>query len=378
MKFFYIFLIASILVGCNSQNNSWELSNVLNVDLTQQSTTGKRMGITDYYKNVDVMQVHLDDGVLGEINDVLVSDSCIVIVDNRVARLVFVYSLDGKLKYSLKATGKGRGEFISIRDVAADAGKLFIHDSKAGKMLTFNICSGKFQNEKRMTKSFNSFDVKDGVFYLIMNKNRINKYMLEVCDSDFKTLCSHLNYSKYDFSSKIPVNCTLAKSNEGMFFMHSLIDSIFLLDHEKMQVYMSFDCGSKSASNFVRQEGSVELNEYKILGNLQNNYIGYKFRFFKSNKMTLCGYYNQSEKPKYYISGDCQNVTMQDYFLNDLIGRGQNLFSEINGNLLITTSPAESGNKLQVNLAKKRDVFIKFLTDISYEANANPLIYIFQ
>lgn len=138
----YLFLASlSLSISCNHLSNSAQAdySNV-----TQIQYDDKAENVIAIDQIVDRCSfVRLETGesnLIGRIDQILICDSLIVVVDQHVAKAIFVFNHDGKFLNRISRLGNGHGEYLLINHVAInDKKEVCILDNIKERLIKFNI-----------------------------------------------------------------------------------------------------------------------------------------------------------------------------------------------------------------------------------------------
>lgn len=138
----YLFLASlSLSISCNHLSNSAQAdySNV-----TQIQYDDKAENVIAIDQIVDRCSfVRLETGesnLIGRIDQILICDSLIVVVDQHVAKAIFVFNHDGKFLNRISRLGNGHGEYLLINHVAINDNKeVCILDNIKERLIKFNI-----------------------------------------------------------------------------------------------------------------------------------------------------------------------------------------------------------------------------------------------
>lgn len=88
-----------------------------------------------------VILEYLDDYPVGTVNSLLFMEEYIVVVDQRAANAVYLFSYDGKFRRQISSQGTGPGEYVNLTHVtlSPDRRQIVIQDRAAKKMMWFDI-----------------------------------------------------------------------------------------------------------------------------------------------------------------------------------------------------------------------------------------------
>jgi len=90
------------------------------------------------------------DNLIGEISQIIFADSLIFIVDNEIAKSIFVFDMKGHYKYKIGNIGNGPGEYVSIKNITIvpDKNQIAVFDGPKNSIHYFNF-NGSFLYSER-------------------------------------------------------------------------------------------------------------------------------------------------------------------------------------------------------------------------------------
>jgi hypothetical protein len=91
-----------------------------------------------------------NESLVGKIDELFFIDSKIIAVDKYNTKSVFIFSSEGKFLNKIYKKGKGRGEFLSLRDALVTDSGIEVFDEVLSKILRFNF-DGTFVSEIPLT-----------------------------------------------------------------------------------------------------------------------------------------------------------------------------------------------------------------------------------
>ena len=142
---YMLYVSLSLSISCNHLSNSAE-ADYSNVTQIQYDERAENMIAIDQI--VDRCSfVRLETGqsnLIGLIDQILFCDSFIVVVDQHIAKSIFVFNHEGKFLNRISRLGNGPGEYLHINHVAInDHDEVCILDNIKGRITFFDL-SGRF------------------------------------------------------------------------------------------------------------------------------------------------------------------------------------------------------------------------------------------
>ncbi|MFD2034342.1 6-bladed beta-propeller [Belliella marina] len=168
MKNIPIFLIIGFLLCCNGQDGalaSFEANMVIDVD---KPITIKYSQLFD---TCSIVPLETDgEHYIGSIDKIIYGKENLVVLDNRMAKAVFIFDRKGKIKAVINNQGEGPGEYKFPMNIymSENEGKIYIHDSGSAKLLTFST-DAQFLDEFQLKPEYRmeDFFMKDDRLYFV-------------------------------------------------------------------------------------------------------------------------------------------------------------------------------------------------------------------
>lgn len=149
MKYRLILLVLSFhfVVSCHHYEKSADadFSNVTRIFYDSVSTT--RVCLDDIIDSVYFVRLETNSKcMIGEINQVIVADSNIIVVDSYIATAVYVFDREGHFKNAISRIGNASNEYLSVSYVYInESGYVCIMDNIKQRISTFSI-DGRYLN----------------------------------------------------------------------------------------------------------------------------------------------------------------------------------------------------------------------------------------
>lgn len=141
-------MLLAFACSCNTSSGVMDSKDIINIDPNTASKV--RVNYSSWFDGISYIPLQTDSNFLvGKVDKLLVTDDYIFIMDRKISRSVFCMDKEGHKVFSLNKSGKGRGEYVSMNDIAFDAAKkeLIIHCDIRKKLLYYNM-HGAFLREE--------------------------------------------------------------------------------------------------------------------------------------------------------------------------------------------------------------------------------------
>lgn len=138
----YLFVASlSLSISCNHLSNSAQAdySNVTQIQYDEKAENV--IAIDQIVERCSFVRLETEQSnLIGRIDQILLCDSFIVVVDQHIAKAIFVFNYDGKYLNRISRLGNGHGEYLLINHVAINDNKeVCILDNIKERLLKFDI-----------------------------------------------------------------------------------------------------------------------------------------------------------------------------------------------------------------------------------------------
>lgn len=168
----YILLILTAAV-CSCVSHVDESSPVKDVFINKDKSILK---LSKVFQELDMVRLeHKSGALIGQVRNILFTDSLIFVFDN-LQEKVFCFDSSGAYQYCINAQGGGPLEYISITDftINEDENTLEIYSFRQGKIIGFDLVSGKPRYDKRFGFYLREFTWLSTGDYLVYSPDIIN------------------------------------------------------------------------------------------------------------------------------------------------------------------------------------------------------------
>lgn len=160
MNYFKTIIIGSFffqVLGCKSNDsgnaNMYKddyKASIIHIDKFDSVASVNSLGAIKSVVNLDTT------ALIGDISKVQVEEDHIYIIDERDAKTVFCYSINGRFRWKYVKRGKGYGQYLRLSDMQVKDGKVYIFDSELLKFILLDT-AGHFIKEIKVSKIPNFF-----------------------------------------------------------------------------------------------------------------------------------------------------------------------------------------------------------------------------
>jgi hypothetical protein len=269
-EYLSIAIVLCSLIGCTETKKDIKPDNGTNIVYqvdTENTSTFHLDEIADLASVVPLETT--SDNLIGEIKEVFLTDSLIIIWDSKM-RNILVFNKDGRYKYNIGRRGSAAGEYAEIRDVYVEGSRVYVSDLPTQRILTYDI-SGKFIKSDNFGYHLYSFypteagywganaNQNDGKFELIFVEKKSQKieYGFFPCEAHLMPQLDS-NFSQNETT--------------GDVFFHSRYDNvIYKIEDKNVIPYIKIDFGAATIP-YTREKEPEKLNE--VLFNNSLDYTG--------------------------------------------------------------------------------------------------------
>ena len=126
------------------------------IDIQHQDT----LSLDSIIKEVRFVRLEtVENNFIGNISQLLIADSFLVVVDRRFAKSIQVFDMKGKYKNSIGRIGQGPEEYVELTFVCLSSTKkqIVVWDSMQGKIIYYNV-NGAYEYSERRAVPGNTFE----------------------------------------------------------------------------------------------------------------------------------------------------------------------------------------------------------------------------
>jgi hypothetical protein len=233
-----VFLILPVAFSCKKNSPRQAFTDVSGVEeIIIDTKNGKVISIDSFIQKVEYVKLETtDDNLLGEISQILIKDSLLIVVDGRVARSIQVYNLKGDFLYKIGSIGNGPGEYVKITNVCLVPGtdQISVLDGPMHKEIIYDI-NGDYISSHRTpfmlyyfeylesgNKAYEVSGMRDPSVGDLVNNPLI------VTDGDDRILygaCHDFSSEEFSFTMHRP----LRKIGEDVYFAPNFVNTIYIV-----------------------------------------------------------------------------------------------------------------------------------------------------
>lgn len=247
-----LLLLCASLFSCNQSNNKDEIGvTKININTLAKEDSVFLSDIMEVSKYI-VLETPGDNHLIGEITKIIHADSMFIILDQITSSIFTFDDTEGKMISHISKLGKGRGEYLSIIDIAYNTKNRTIGVLAPHKMITYN-CKGecvKEDSEYEYLASYMEY-MPDGTIALcpfyssnIINGHQIN-YNLILTDSSNTYKNGFLCFDEPLFTRQ--TGQVFAKEeNSTLLFFQRYDDYIYIIGEDYVKPYYKIDYGTSN------------------------------------------------------------------------------------------------------------------------------------
>lgn len=248
-------LLFFVSVACTStkeEKKGAEIGDVISIPITDMETDNGML--SDYADEVIMIPLEFsDDCLLGEIDKVVMSDSCIFVMENENQKGIYVFDHTGKFLCRIGSHGEGPEEFVDLSDFSLDEKErlVYLYDLTRKKVLVFSY-EGDFIKDIYMNYYADNFEYQNGLFYLYRENPVYGDPLCSLVIKNDKGETVNAYYPLIE-KSKYGHNCIFRKLDNEILFAEDMRDSIFTIKGDKLIPKYFIDYKDKSMSKVDRE-----------------------------------------------------------------------------------------------------------------------------
>lgn len=320
---FILIMPTLVLIGCQNSTIRSELINDLpETILVNPSTEKILLDYSSVIKNRKYIKLETNPNcIIGGIDKIQIYDHNIFILDNNIAKSLFIFTDEGNFKTKISNIGRGPGEFTIPRDFWLDTlnQEVIILDHMSKKKLRYNY-DGVLTNE--ITLDFNNsgtfaFISPDSYAYDIDNAYNINystdlSKKLLITDNKNNIIGTYLSSKKWQ-DKFINAPFKFCTSPEGVYYIPKLVDTIYNITKDGIKSRYFVDFGSKKL-DISKFSGSLPDKEliknifasdyaFNIVTLVENNdYLFFSFLYRIYDSQPNFVFYSKHDKKVLYFT----------------------------------------------------------------------------
>jgi len=276
-KIAVIFLCCLFLFCCKRINN--EDSGAIEKISVNLKKVNQELDISQFYNATFIPLELTKKSQIGSIDKVILSDNRIFVLDATIAKKLFVFDMKGNFLKNIGKLGKGKGEYLVIRDFDVYDEKVYISSQQDNRMLIFDL-EGQHINDVKFSGYIGmSFMVLEDGF--VVNKTDGSNKAVTFYDKKGKKkkIITNPGFDFMRFSN----DHTFFKNLKGPFVYFAKNDTIYNIFEKNLKPSYFIDFGRKSVP--YGKMKSIKILEDFIKNNDYLEYIYFnsflKYYFLK-------------------------------------------------------------------------------------------------
>lgn len=337
----YFFLIGCILIySCSIENKGKNIQqinrddNLIIIDIDTVKKDGILFSSLLFDGFTPIILETNNESLIGEICKIEVHGDFIVILDNVIAKNVFLFDINGNFIRKIGNRGQGPGEYTAPSDFTVDLDNkyIYIYDSNSRKIDCFNIQDGTFIRSVKIDNRaariyyiqyYNNKLYADASCY----ENDENQYMLQEIDlTTGKQTARWLNNKKYNkgYSNYAGDNMFLYSSSPfynnsdfGPKFVDLCMDTILSFDKNGISPYLTIN-----SKDFINEHHikSKKDKEYKEVNNFRDMNVIYDIsNYIELPEVILFEYQYNFSKPIVLYNKNSKSTKIYQGIMDDLV-----------------------------------------------------------
>ncbi|MFV0591163.1 MAG: 6-bladed beta-propeller [Draconibacterium sp.] len=271
--FLFIFILLYNLPGIQGKAQTLKPT-IPNADLitidVDNIGKGRNIMFSEIFKQVKLVPLETTrECLIGNIDQLLIENDTIYVMDQRIAKSLFVFDKTGKFIRKIGRQGKGPGEYISPRSFAIDNKNRRINVYGVSKILNYTL-NGDFMNEiNTRGRSVKEIANLDGIIYVDHDPipQDKNSTLLTAYDKDGKEVNTWLPNGQYNhgFQQHSGYFFHLIKTPYDIKYIRPFFDTIFCINNQQLTPFIAIETRHRVTQSEMKKINSIpimELGEY--------------------------------------------------------------------------------------------------------------------
>lgn len=256
--------------------------------------------------------------LLGDMLDAIIDKNNIYILDKHTRKKLFVFTHDGKFKFSLGKIGKGIDEYLGINDFDVEENEIIaLVDKGRTYLYHYNKNDGRFLKQENAPKGITAYSMKksDGGKSYFYNGgiNKIGSNSFDIIQSSNSG--EHIK-GALKKSNKLPPNseiCLYKDSNtKSCYYWNPILNQVFKLSENDAKEVLELKEAEKQREFLKNNDLSKYFKEDKPLYVLSKIAISVDYQYYlvaKQSKNNVLFYhiFNNAKTKKYSVCKDIAN-----------------------------------------------------------------------
>jgi len=236
--------------------------------------------LTDFLKDVKIVPLEFTkECMLGDIQKVVMYDSCFYIQDEQNTAGIFKFDRSGKFIRRIGIQGKGPREHSDLTDFSVNkqAKRLYIYDNARQRINEFDL-DGQYLKEISVGHSAENFEYHDSLIYLYrFSPTLYEDYDLIIKNMEGKTIVRYFKSNPPNFGKYKKV---FSFSKNILFVSPVYCDTVYSLIKDSLYYSYFIDVGKqKIRKDDMERILRNQVNTVRVL--VANNYVTPVRGFFK-------------------------------------------------------------------------------------------------
>ena len=262
-------VFAYVFIGCNSNKQEEIVSYDYTIEVNLKDIS--QLNIEDIASFHSLVPLETsDDIIIGEIGQVFLTDSLIIIRDSKTGDIP-VFDYDGNFKYKIGKKGQGPEDYVRNYNifVSEDQNTISVADMATKRIVVYDL-QGNFLDSKRVDFLIYNFIPDQSGYWGVNGGQNPEKYDLIYINKD-----NQIERGYFPISSEVPLIFTNNfYNNEGKFMYHfPYSDYIYQISENKVKPYIYVDFGEKKrkyTNNMDVNNITDMIENYDYTGRIQN------------------------------------------------------------------------------------------------------------
>jgi len=325
---------------------------------------------SDVYEKVSYVKLEtLDNSLIGNIDKIVATEDKFIIMDQSLAKMVFVFNRDGKFLNRIGSVGGGPEEYDEPSDIAYDKYYddllVLCHNKKT--ILRYKL-NGTFVGKTTFDWWVRSiFVIDDNAYLLFFNNNmqpnrKKNNYNITIIDKEGQILKNLLPYDEKTGKLSPPMPTFSYYENEILFKPY-YSNTVYNLDNNEIKPKYYLDFGDRKVPNSLLNDNSSS----EVTKLIREREYAYCISSYETSTHIISQFSYKRIIYDCFYSKESGNVKIACTYVNDMCNFATNRgFTYVAGESLIGNADPDAFTPFKEHL-KKKEKSKKEMNEVLYD-----------
>ena len=330
-RFFLLVLIGIYYISCSNPQSTKEPnstkernSTIVNLDNAQSKDTLKLSQI--FNKAQIVFLDSCSEALIGNIDQMAMTDTYIFILDKRVAKRILMFNKQGKFIRTIGSSGSGKGEYFSPTDFALDKKQkqIFVLDRQTRRIHQFNYTTGKHISSIDIPHMSNHLLYNSNTLYMDCPQKGKTHLIWEVSTNGKETsylLSPQIHNKGWDSALANQDGIFLSKYANVPKLTHLFMDTVFCIENHKIYPYLVLQSKDMMAEKDLKNL-NIDENPMQLIDLFQKDKYFNMQTYMEKENFIFFQMQRKSQVYSFYYDKTAKQLNKYKLLYEDMLSDG--------------------------------------------------------